>query len=587
MGNFSRPRQEDIASPESFGAFVLSNQSLGPGGPPRTTASISGEKTYAATSFNMSDILQGSYAVKDNSDQLLVINHALSKDLNAIYNSGGDSISSFSTAPPASSLSGGSGPGGSGVAGQPGGQVKQEWVDSLPKEHPTTKALIWQSSGKASREMHLPTSDDLAKDVSLHMQASGMKAEWKHPWNMDRVGGRIGGDGGKIYTNVADASSILGEDAQKPGQNGAFGFLDPASEQYYCSMAWPYKGGAADSFRKANLPDIAEKCGERKKSDYAGKRVLVYSVEKGTACVCTPGDWGPQPYWSNGAETRSSIKGFIIGLSPDTHFALGTDHGAEIKLGWVDDTTPLGPYAPTAEQAVNPNPAGGTGAPGGIPTTASTTPGNVKIEDLQYASQKILNHPNCWMGKDGVRIPAIGAGYSKAFRGHMTDGNGSSTEGYAKFVGPNGRAWLYPSLLNYLWYILEAGFILDVYLGSIGYKRAAGDQTRVSYHAYGGAIDIGGLGIASENKVYGYTDTANWRRVNDKLFNLLCTYPENTKPREVGSSFAYMYPNNYKVIKDANPTHIHIGYKDDMTGTLIPALKKPTPGSGGGGRGVA
>lgn len=567
--NFPKPKQGDILSPDSFGEFVLGNQTMG-NGPARTTASISGDRTYAATSFNVSDILQGSYAVKDNSDQLLVINQALSKDLAAIYNVGGDSISSFSQAAPSASLTGGSGAGGAGV---PGAQVKDSWVSSLPKVHPTTGAIIWRSSGKGSREMHLPTSDVLSKDVALHIQAQGMKAEWKHPWNMDRTGGRVGGDGGKIYTNVADATSILGEDASLPGQKGAFGYLDPASEQYYCSMAWPYSGGPENSFRKANEPDIAEKCKTLKKEHYQGKKVLVYSVEKGTACVCTPGDWGPQPYWSNGSETRSSINGFIIGLAPDVHFALGTDHGAEIKLGWVDDSTPLGPYAPTADQAVG---GAGMGPAGG---TVSTSAGSVSISDLKYASQKILNHPNCWMGKNGQRVPGQSDTYANAFRNHFTQGNGTNSNGYAVFT-EGGRAWLYPALLNYMWYILEAGFILDNYLGSVGYKMKAGDSTKVSNHAYGGAIDIGSIGLASENKVYPYTDTANWRRVADKMFNFLATLPENTRGRELGCSFEYTYPNNFKVYKDAHPTHIHLGFAPDQTGTLLSVLKSALQSSG-------
>jgi hypothetical protein len=575
---FKKPTEQDLLDGSSFGSFVVPQQTYGTG-PARTTASLTGEGTYGATSFNVSDILQGTFAVKDQSDELLILNKAATNDLSSIYSLGADTLSAFGTRGTSSSLSGTS----SGATGEAGAQVKQEWVLSLPKTHPTTKATIWISSGKASREMHLPTSENITEDVSQHMQYQGMKPEWKHPWNMDRVGNGIGG-GAKIYYNVKDATSVLGEAADTPGQHGAFGILSPQDEQFYCSMAWPYKGGPKQSFLKANEPTVAALCDTLSKSDYTGKKVLVYSVEKQTAVVCTPGDWGPQPYWTNGAEKKASIQGFIIGLSADVHFALGTEHGTEVKLGWVDDSTPVGPYAPTADQALNPISSPSSGGGG---ETAPVSSGSVDVEDLKYASLKILNHPNCWMGHPGQRIPGQQEQYARAFTTHMANGQTAGHPDEVVFKDSRGRQYLFPSVLNYLWYILEAGFILDYYVGSIGHKQKAGNPSKLSNHASGGAIDINCLGLASENRVYPYSDTQNWRRIADKLFNFLATLPENTRSNEIGCSFAYVYPNNFRVFKDAHPTHLHLGFSLDKTGTLISKLKRPSGTSGGSTRAIS
>ena len=361
-----QPSETNFLTPNDFNDFLIGQHlaANGSNGPWRTSASVSGVPQYGATTFTLSDILQGTYAGSDNTaDTLLLVNKALTQDLSSLFQTGADGLSSFSTVPisptlnadikngTGSSTTGGSSTSGGGTTGgmTSGGLVDKAWVEKLPLEHPTTKALLWVRNGKGSREMHLPTSESIQTDINQHKQHKEMKAEWQHPWNMDRQGGGIGGEA-TIYYHVEDAGTILGEDVNTPGQRGAFGYLDPTDEQYYISMAWPYPGGA-ESFRKAGRDDIAQIAESLNQSAYRGKKILVYSIQTQKACVCTPGDWGPQPYWSNGSKTRSSINGFYAGLAPDVHYVLGTDHGADFVFGWVDDDTPVGPYVGTGSSS--------------------------------------------------------------------------------------------------------------------------------------------------------------------------------------------------------------------------------------------
>jgi hypothetical protein len=346
-----RPNEGDMQDAASFRKYAAGQQV---GSRQRTTASVAGVPQYAATSFAVSDILQGSFAVKNQADSLLVINKALTQDLTGLYQIGADKETSFSTVPSSNDAqiaqTGGDGSPGTINADISGGGILNEtWVNSLPTTHPTTKAILWVKTGKGSREMHIPVAEDLATDVATHLQHPDMPPEWKHPWNMDRVGGPIGG-GTKIYTDIADAQTILGEPGDASGHIAAFGYLTPQEEEYYMSMAWPYKG-AVEAFITAGRQDISDIAAAHKSSDYKGKKILVFSHKTKRGCVCTPGDWGPNPYWSNGADARmASINGFYAGLSPDVHWVLGTDHGDEFSFGFMPDTTPLGIYTPTTGQ---------------------------------------------------------------------------------------------------------------------------------------------------------------------------------------------------------------------------------------------
>lgn len=356
-GANKQPTEKDFQTPNDFSSFIIGQHTAANAGKPlRTSASTSGVPQYAVTSFSLSDVLQGTYAVNNSSDNLLLINKALTQDLDGLYKTGASNLSSFSTVPvtPASNdgstggttTNGGSTTGTTGVTS--GGIIEATWVQTLPLEHPTTGAILWVRNGKGSREMHLPSSPDMASDKLNHKQYKEMPPEWQHPWNMDRKGGGVGGEA-TIYYDVDDSTSILGEAVNSDGQPGAFGILSPEDEQFYISMAWPYKGDPIEDFKKANREDIAAKASALSKSAYTGKKILVYSVQTKKACVCTPGDWGPHAYYSNSAVARASINGFYAGLAPDVHWALGTNHGSDFMFGWMPDETPVGPYGTASE----------------------------------------------------------------------------------------------------------------------------------------------------------------------------------------------------------------------------------------------
>lgn len=580
MGTYQKPTEANSQNRKTFANYVLDSVKV-TGGVPRTTSSMQGTPQYAATSFSVSDILQGTFNVKNQSDTLLVVNKALTQNLSGLYDRGADSISSFSTVPASGSLTGvapiidpETGESSAGAAGtglnSDGITVSRTFVTGLPLDHPTTKAIIWNRQGKASREMHIPTDPDMTKDKSQHIQYEGMRPEWKHPWNMDRVGGWIGGE--SFVSGPLDTGTIGGEDASVGGQSGALGMMDPIEEQFYCSMAWPLDADACKkAFIKAGVPEVNDRAtaAKLKYDAYRHKRVMVYSVTTQKGVVCCPGDWGPNPYWSNGAASKGSISGFYIGLSPDTHFALGTDHGTEVILGWMPDDTPVGPYTTGNGIVAAPSatPGGTAGSIAGGTAAASGGGGQNTIEELIYAGTILANHPNMWIARH------------KAMKTLLTQGTFSSDHpNFVLYKGSDGRQFLMPSLLNFLFYIVEGGFIVDNFLGAIGYKTKAGDRTntQVSNHATGGAIDIGSLGKASLNASVGYNDPS-WRAICDEMFGYLATLPPDIRGEEIGCSFAADYANGFHVYKDAHPTHLHLGFDVTEAGSLIPALKKKPP----------
>lgn len=564
--NFPRTSENDIANGANFAGYVADGIAAeGSGSPLKTSAAISGLPQYAATSMSVSDILQGTFSVNDPSDTLTVINKALTQDLSALYDLGFDSASSFSPSVPTAGITGGAAAPGVTAATGSGSTLNESWVTSLPSIHPTTKAVLWVKTGKASMEMHLPTSADLATDVSQHKQYTELPPNQKHPWYMDRVGGPIGGETGKLNSDPS-TGTILNESATAPGQPGAFGILSPEAEQFYISMAYPYKG-TEDNFKKAKRDDVVKLIQDNglSKTAYTGKRILVYSKSTTKGCVCTPGDWGPQPYWSNGASDRSSINGFYMGLSTDVHYALGTKHGDTMIIGWMPDNTPVGPYTAqnSNEGTSSTDPANTTGPLAFPPDATGSTVINT-FEEMQYAGQMIVNHPNCKLSS------------SSGFKSTLTNGFGvvsSNIKNVPYYYANQGKGFLMPSLLNMLWYLLEGGYLLGNYLGSYGIKQAAGNASRLSYHAKGGAIDIGSIGRASENRMYSFQEPG-WRTTLDSMFTYVSTLPKTVRAKEYGCSFEADYNNGLHIYKDAHPTHLHIGYDYDMAGQLMPALKK-------------
>lgn len=561
MPGYRKPTEDDFDSFKTLGDMISGEQLIAEGGN-RTTASITGAEQYAATTYTVSDILQGTLNFRDPSESLLVTNLALTGHLKDLYGQGAHSLASLSATNPGSGLDSQSGAtnndGGlpSGAVDPSTGLIRQEWVETLPATH-VNGAFLWSTKGKASREMHLPVAPKIQDDIKMHKQSPGMSPEWRHPWNMDRANGAVGGEA-KIYYDVNDAQTVLGETANADGQPGAFGYLTPEEEQFYISMAWPYNGDVPKEFETAGRSDIAAKAKAIKKDSYRGIKILMYCVQTKKACVCTPGDWGPHPYYSNGAVKRSSINGSFFGLSPDSHFVMGSDSKMDFIAGIMPDSTPLGPYTPQNAQQ-------GTVAGGFGDVNSSFV--NTAAE-MRYAGLKITQHPNFLMN-EASPYSATGV-----FTAGFTIDSRSASVTPAKNSEQPGKGFLMPSLLNWLWYCLEGGFVFAGYLGSYGFKMATFNKSRISNHAKGGAIDIGRLGHTSYGRgvTYSLGDLSKSRAVMEQLIDFMATLPKTVMPQEIGGPYATPTSAPLRVYLD--PGHIHFGFSENQCGALIPALRQ-------------
>lgn len=180
-----------------------------------------------------------------------------------------------------------------------------------------------------------------------------------------------------------------------------------------------------------------------------------------------------------------------------------------------------------------------------------------------YAGNIIATHPNFWAAKNHAGL-----------RNLLTKGAGNTP--YVQFRGPGG-ALLVPNLLNYLYIILEGGFILDDFWGAVVNKR---NSSKVSYHAHGGAIDLGGAGLAADNRKVGVGQSAYWNMVGDKMFTLLSSLPQSSWADENAWHTKRDYGNaGFHAYRDPNPNHYHFGFKPDHSGTLMAALKRRRVGT--------
>lgn len=565
------PSSDDFLDLDSFANRIAQEHRSAPGAT-TTTQSNTGEPRITVTSYTMSDVLQGTLNHRDPRETSLLINKVLTEHMDFLDSQGYAGLVATSGQTPAMINQNGDidtqGNGGGAYAPSDAidpstGNLSQQWVEKLPTTH-ANGAIIWHSRGKGSREMHLPTHEDLETDISQHKQHNFAKEEWKHPWNMDRRGGGIGGETG--YWTSVDGShgTIMKEDnPNEGGQPGAFGYLDPTLEQYYISAAWPYSGDPVDGFKKIGRDDIAEKAASLKKNLYAGKKILVYSIKTQKGCVTSPGDWGPHPYHSVG-QGYDSINGFYFGLSPDVHHVLGTDHGDEFIIGWLPDSTPVGPYTAA--------PAGFSGGPSQTVGASGNILRNTD-EEMAYAGQMIVNHPNFRMdGSDH------GADVRSTFlNGYTIDTRAKNMTPAKKHSNP-AQGWIMPSLLNWLWYILEGGFLLGGCGGIYGYKPKGGKPGNPpSNHGKGGAIDISNIGLATEGRMFSTWNLASSRHMCEILIDFMASLPNNCRPEEIGGPYSTEHP--IRVYYDKG--HFHFGFNENQCGELIPALKPKQNGGNG------
>lgn len=214
------------------------------------------------------------------------------------------------------------------------------------------------------------------------------------------------------------------------------------------------------------------------------------------------------------------------------------------------------------------NPGGMTVTGGGASGLSGIGPSgsSAGIEEVIAANKKVGAHPN---NKLGLSI----------FNDGLAGGDAANCI-YKK----GGRGYFMPSLLNYLWIIMELGFVLKRAGSSIANRNKVGGS-QLSNHAVGGAMDIMEIGYVGLNGgqpvPYKHGD---WRKINDLLFTTLRnTVSKEYRPEEHASSYEFNYggtaSDRLRVYQDPNPTHIHLGFdgKEQNWG-LIPALQ-----SGGGG----
>lgn len=568
-------RIDSLLDEDSFFSFVARNQKYNTAGgkPPQSSAAIAGTPQYLVNSHSLADILQGTTIDSNPEDMLLVLNKTLTDQLRGLADDGVHSFGSLSTMQPELQVRGEGGRGGSGSSNGSagalgGGLVDVNWVRSLPTTH-ENGAIIWRGEGKGSREMHLGTSDDIHEDIAQHQQYEDMPQEWLHPWNMDRIGGPRGGENDYYRTWAPDRPTIMvGELHLTAGASGAFGYLEPEEERWYVSMGWPYGGAGERAFGEIGRQDLARASVNLRKEDYRGRRILVYNVDNQKAVVGTPGDWGPHPYHTVG-DGYDSIDGFIIGLSPDIHHYFGTEHGTNVMVRFMPDDTPLGPYA--LHEA---------------PNYAQSTPGSAvgsqnphTSEAIMYAGEMIMNHPNNYAARGGGDYPE---NFRRTLTGGFAAQHHTSLDIVPTWDRSLNKGFFFPSLLNYLWVILEAGFRLGNYQGSY-YHRLVEGTNRLSYHSYGGAIDFGALGYNAGP--YTPRDSARWQAAHEQLYEFLATLPSESHPREVISDFGFEV-EGFRAIGRPGKNHLHIGFNPNQVGRLMRPLMRRTPDQTGGGSNV-
>jgi hypothetical protein len=536
MGSFSRPSATDLNDQATM-ANYLNNQTTSDSGLLKTTASVEGDAQYAATSYNVSDILQGVGAVKDPSDTMMVMNKALTMNLNKIYEANPERntalLSSAGSNPATTEMS----------YGQTGfmanNQIDPNWVAGLttdlnykaPNATESTTIKLWAKSGYASEGLHLPVANTLKDDVQKHIQSSTLKDIRKHPYFMDRDAQDsssssapiIGADGYVYNWNYGDAiqkttlpaKTIGAEDPNRPGKAGAFGYLDPKSEQWYISMTWPCDQNTGQWTEIGMTPlDDAIKNNKLTLSSYLGCKILVYNPSNGKAVVTTPGDIGPEPKKLQ-YNPQTPDKCNLAILSPDTMEYLGISGNltTKVSIGFVADTWDLGPYVKPMSAAELTGAGGsdtGTGAGGAPKWDGNTGPLGSRdlinsIDEIKYAYSKLRDHPNMWATKADSQIPGSRVGYNEGacsvngFYKQFT--NGHPVDPGKAWIVSGGRSFMIPSLLNFLWVCLESGWIFDYCAGAAG---PGGGPS----HSAGLAIDFQGFGHVSVGNAY--TWRMNW-----------------------------------------------------------------------------
>lgn len=203
-------------------------------------------------------------------------------------------------------------------------------------------------------------------------------------------------------------------------------------------------------------------------------------------------------------------------------------------------------------------------------------------EDIIYAGTKLKDHPNFWidtenLSNSGVFTTDGSGGYAKRFVKDLTEGfvpDASIANKIVTWDASKTKAFLYPSLINVMYYIVENGFILGRTTGFAGFKESKPGVP--SQHSYGGAGDIHRVGRASEKVTYEVSDPKSHPIIRE-IYLLLDQLPDSRKPSEVGGPFEPV-PGSNKDIYYTNASHkdhLHIGFSPGKEGSLYTALLPP------------
>ncbi len=455
-----RPTENDMQDPRTLGAMVMNLQSAP--GTRRTSRSLSGIPQQQVTAPDISEILQGTRAVRKPSDTLLLVNKGLSGNLERAYNQGFGGISTFSTAPRnalldtgvaspyATATTGVAGDGFSGAMGQLTGEQVAQVAYQVGFRDEDLQIMVAVAKGESMWD------SSAVGDVTLQDSTWGPSIGL---WQIRSMKAELGTGSARDATKLED-----------PVYNG--------------QSAWSIS-------------------------------------EQGTK-------FSPWSIYNRGTYRQYMTLAQQVIANAQSQGLLGK------------------PFVNT----------------GGVGGLSSSNAGNT-IDELKFAGQILANHPNNWLARND------------GFRNTLLSG-ASSTR--VTLFNSGGRAFLFPSLLNYLYLLFQGGFILDGYLGSIGFKYISG-TSKISNHSYGGAIDIGKIGIASEGRTYSLSGS-DARRPGDKLFNYLSTLPKTAWADEHGCDWAANYGSSgFRTYFDDN--HIHLGFDETRPGTLMTALKPRTSGGGG------
>lgn len=234
-----------------------------------------------------------------------------------------------------------------------------------------------------------------------------------------------------------------------------------------------------------------------------------------------------------------------------------------------------------------------TGADGDAdPYTGNTTPdatepslgGSNTPDQLKYAGTLLKDHPNFWIDTEdwsNGQLVTSGA-FSKVFVNQLLNGFTPDTRIKDKILilDDSGKAFLFPNLINIMWYICDNGFLLGRTSGFAGYKESK--PGKPSQHSYGGAGDIHRVGRAKENVTYEVSDTRSHAIIRE-IYELIDQLPEARQPTEVGGPFEPT-PGSKEDIYYTNAQHkdhLHIGFSPGKEGSLFSRLipKQNAPGT--------